>query len=213
MVAKNSPVGQALAPASLGVGVVRSPEHGDEDVRLAHLAGGGVDHRHGVAGEVDEQLLAGDVRLAHGGGDASAPGDVEAAEPAVAVAVRMLGPVLLPEQHQGHAAPPKLGMNVGPVRLRAGRGNMKPGRCEQALLEVAIVQPDGDRPGDPDHRRPAQILGHRGSADPDRLGDQPIAGPAGMLETKNFSDLAHRQSLSGHRHSLAFLAKGTVPVS
>ena len=207
------PVRQALAPASLGIGVVRSPEHSDEDVRLAHLAGGAVDHRHGVAGEVDEQLLAGNVRLAHGGGDGSAPSDVEAAEPTVTVAVRMLGPVLLPEQHQGHAAPPKLGMDKGPVRLWAGRRRVEPGRREQTLLEVAVVQPGRDRPGDPDHGRPAQILGHRASADPDRLGDQPIAGPAGMLETKNFSDLAHRQSLSGHRHSLASLARSTVPVS
>ena len=32
-----------------------------------------------------------------------------------------------------------------------------------------------------------------------------------MLQTQNFSNLAHRQSLGGHRTSLAFLAKGTVP--
>ena len=54
-----------FAPACFGVGVVRCAQHGDEDVRPPLLAGRPVEHRHGVAGEVHEQLLAGDVGLAH----------------------------------------------------------------------------------------------------------------------------------------------------
>lgn len=53
---RGDPVRQALAEAGLGVGVVRGAEHGDEDLRAAHLAAEPVNHLHGVAGIVDEQL-------------------------------------------------------------------------------------------------------------------------------------------------------------
>jgi hypothetical protein len=58
----------------------------------------GIEHRDGIAGPIDEQLLARHMRLAHRRRDALAPLDIEVAEPAVAIAVRMLRPVFLPEQ-------------------------------------------------------------------------------------------------------------------
>jgi hypothetical protein len=57
----------------------------------------GVEHRHRVASKVDEQLLAGRVRLPHGRRDGFAPIAVEVAEPTVAVAIGVLGPVFLPQ--------------------------------------------------------------------------------------------------------------------
>ena len=124
----------------------------------------------------------------------------------------MLGPVLLPEQHQRHAAPPELGMDPRPVRLRARRPpSSNPARREQTLLQVGVVQPGRHRPGDADHRRTAEILGHRVAADSDRGSDLPVALAAGVLEAKNFSDLAHGQSLSGHRHSPATLPDRACP--
>ena len=54
------PVGQRLRPARLRKGEARRAEHGDEDLRLADLAGQPVDDdRHPVAGVIDEQPLAG----------------------------------------------------------------------------------------------------------------------------------------------------------
>ena len=50
-------------------------------------AGRGFEHRHGVAGPVDEQLLAGHMRLPHRRRDALAPVAVPLAEPAVGVAL------------------------------------------------------------------------------------------------------------------------------
>ena len=48
------PVGQALARASLGVGVVRGPHRRDEQLHGVRFAGDGIDDVDGVAGEIDE---------------------------------------------------------------------------------------------------------------------------------------------------------------
>jgi hypothetical protein len=57
----------------------------------ANFAGERIEHRHGVAGEVHEQLLARRMGLPHGRGDPAAPLPVQVAEPAVAVTVRFAG--------------------------------------------------------------------------------------------------------------------------
>jgi hypothetical protein len=134
--------------------------------------------------------------LPHGRGDALAPLAIEVTEPAIAVAVRMLGPVLLPQQHQRHAAPTQLGVDAAPIRLRPRQPLVEPRRREQKPLQLGIVELD--RPGDADHRGTPQILADRRAPDPKRLRDQPLARPAGMLQTKYFSNLAHRQSLGRH---------------
>ena len=60
------PVSHALGPGRLGVREIGRPHDGDEDLRLTRRAGGGIDHRNGLAGVVDEQLLARQMMLAHG---------------------------------------------------------------------------------------------------------------------------------------------------
>ena len=80
---RGRPVGQGLRPGGLGEGVARGAEHGHEDLRLTHLAGLGVDHRHRLPGVVDEQFLAGAVLLAHHQVELSGPFPVLLAEPAV----------------------------------------------------------------------------------------------------------------------------------
>src|SRR6185295_4436900 len=67
------PLGQHLAPARLGVSEVRRTERRDEDVHPMLLAGRWIKDRQGVAGPVDEQLLAGKMRLAHRRRDALPP--------------------------------------------------------------------------------------------------------------------------------------------
>ena len=87
-------------------------------------------------------------------------------------------------------------MHPAPIRLRPRRPFVEPRRREQKSLQLGIVELD--RPGHAHHRGTPQILAHRGAADPQRLRDQPIARPAGMLQTKYFSNFAHRQSLGRH---------------
>jgi hypothetical protein len=76
----------------------------------ADLPGGRIEHRHGIAGEVHEQLLTGGVGMPHGRCDPVAPFDVEVAEPAVAVTVGMMAAIFLPQQRQRHAAAAQLGI-------------------------------------------------------------------------------------------------------
>ena len=91
------PVGEPLRPARLRIGVVGRSQHRDEDMGAPLYADRGVEHRHRVASKVDEQLLAGRVRLPHGRRDGFAPIAVQVAEPTVAVAIGVLGPVFLPQ--------------------------------------------------------------------------------------------------------------------
>ena len=207
------PVGQRLAEAGLGEGVVRCPQHRDEDLGGTHLPGEPVEHRHGIAGEVHEQLLAGHVGLPHGRRDAVAPFDVEVAEPAVAVAVGMMAAIFLPQQRQRHAAAAQLGVDMPPFRQRLRSRRVVAGRREQLALQRRIVELFRDRPGDADHRGAADVFPDRRAADPDRSGDHPLARPAGILQAQNFSNLPHRQSLGGHRTSFANRKRRTLPGS
>src|SRR5215213_1628154 len=89
-------------------------------------------------------------------------------------------------------------MNAGPLGLGPQRRRRHEGWGEQLALECRVVQLGRHRPGDADHRGAAQILGHRVAADPNRRGDLVAAPAADVLETKNLSDLTHRQSLGWH---------------
>lgn len=97
------PVRQFLRPGGLGEGVAGRAEDGDEDLRLADLAGSPINDRHGLAGVIDKQLFASTVFLAHDHVDLGSPEAVVLAEPAVLEALRMGEPILLPEQGQGDA--------------------------------------------------------------------------------------------------------------
>lgn len=91
------PVGQRLRPGRLGVGVARGPQHGDEDLGGADLAGAAVDQLDGLAGIIDEQPLARRMDLAHDRRQPALPRLVEFTEAAVAVALGRARPILLPQ--------------------------------------------------------------------------------------------------------------------
>src|SRR4051794_343816 len=94
------PVGEALRPGGLGIGVAARAEHRDEDRRGAHFAGGRVVDRDRVAGVIDEELLAGAMLVAEHDVLSLEPTAVQAAVAAVAIAVRLPVAVFLPEQLQ-----------------------------------------------------------------------------------------------------------------
>ena len=112
-----NPVAEPLRPGGLGKGVVAGAEHADEQLCLADLAGGGVLHRDGLPGVVNEQFLAGPVLLAQHHLLFSEPAPVEFAEAAVAIAVGMIGAVFFPEQLQSQVFMLlELGADRDPVR-------------------------------------------------------------------------------------------------
>ena len=60
------PVAERLRPARLGIGEVGGAHDGDKDLRRAGLASQAIDdHRHRVAGVIDEQFVAAGMRLPH----------------------------------------------------------------------------------------------------------------------------------------------------
>ena len=61
------PIGKSFRPARLRIGVVGRSQHRDEDMGAPLYSKRGVEYRHRVASEVDEQLLGGPMRLPHGG--------------------------------------------------------------------------------------------------------------------------------------------------
>src|SRR6266446_9804189 len=126
------PIRDLLGARRFRVGVVRGAEHGDKELDLDHLAGGGFDDLRLLAGVVDEALLAGAMDLAHRQAAALEPAPVDFAELGVAVAVRMLLEIFEMEQLEGDAGLAPLGMQVGavgngPMMRGRGRGPVDPG--------------------------------------------------------------------------------------
>src|SRR5262249_6190875 len=97
------PVLHLLVGGGFGVGVAGDAQCADEQRRLSEGAVGMV-NRDGGAGPVEEQFLAGTVFLPQDYILLLLPTPVELAEPAVAVAVRMVFTVLLPKQLQSQLA-------------------------------------------------------------------------------------------------------------
>ena len=89
-------------------------------MRVAQFAGQSVDDDcHLVAGIVHEQLVARRVVLPHRHGQLERPAAVQVAEAAIAIAVRILGNVLVPQDLQRHMLALHLAVQTGPVRLGA----------------------------------------------------------------------------------------------
>ena len=198
------PVGQPLAPAGLGVGVVGGAQHRDEDLGAPLLAGRGVEHRHRVAGIVDEQLLAGSMRLAHRRRDGLAPFPIEVAEAAVAVAVGVLGrgtpPTAAAASRRAAAAPRGRGSSPA-AAAPASASNDAGVNSRRSSAASSISSGTGQvMPTTPARRRYSPTVERLTPSD-DR--DQPLARAAGVPQSQNFSDLPHRHSLGGHRASLA----------
>jgi hypothetical protein len=189
------PVGQALRPGRLGVGVVGGPEHRHEDLRGADLPAGRIDDLHRLPGVVDEQLLPGAVGLAHHHVERPAPGLVALAEPAVAEALGMRGPVLLPQQHQRHAGTAQLLMHRRPVRHHAGVGRHRRWRRKQPPLQLPIAQGLGQGPTQPRGGKAPLVLPDAAARHLQARRDLPVRQAGLEPQAQILANLTHGQPL------------------
>ena len=184
------PVGQALRPGGLGIGVARRAEHGDEQLRRHRFAGQSVDHRQRRAGVIDEHALAGDVALPHGRRQPRLPGAIELTVAANAVTVGVDGAMLLPQQLQRHPRPAQLAVNRRPVRLRPPILGRDRRRREEPALQRFVRQAVRQRPGEAGTPRPPDALPGGRRAHPEAGGDLAF-GHAGGGQPQHVADLAH----------------------
>ncbi len=197
------PVGEPLRPGRLRAGEARCAEHRDEDLRGAPLAGKPVDHhRHAVARIIDEQLVAGCMRLAHRRRQPAFPGPVELAEPRIAIPAGFARDVLLPQDRQRHVRAPELAVHRRPVRLRlpamATPGAETGSRAgEQPGFQHSVGDAVGQWPGQPRRFKPADRQPHRRRHRP-----QPPRNLAGRhpsrLQSDHIAHMAHRKPLRRH---------------
>jgi hypothetical protein len=163
------PVGQRLGPARLGVSVAGGSHHSDEDLRCSDLAGAPVEQFDRLSGVVDEQALAGGMRLPHGRRQPALPAAIELAPAAVAVAVGRGLPVLLPQQHQGDAGAAQLVMDVRPIRLGlAPHAALAAGAGIEHRLQHPVAQRCRQRPMKLRRRKPIEGHGYRAARNPQR---------------------------------------------
>jgi hypothetical protein len=191
------PIRDLLGVRCFRVRVVRRTQHGDKELDLGHLPGGGVDEPRFCAGVVDEALLAGAMDLAHRQAPALEPAAVELAKLGVAVPVRMLLEVFQMEQLEGNARLAPLGVQVGAV----GDGAMVRGRRRgpvHAGLQRLVAEGVDLSPLQPG-RAGAQHRGADGAtADPQARRHLPVGAPKAPLLSQDLSCLAHGQSLGSH---------------
>jgi len=197
------PVGEPLRPGRLRIGEARCAEHRDEDLRGAPLAAEPVDHhRHAVARIVDEQLVAGRVRLAHRHRQPAFPAAVQLAESAVAIPFGLACDVFLPQDRQRHVLAPEFAVHRCPVRLGlpamappgAGAGSRA---GEQPGLQLSIGDVVGQRPGQPRRLEPADRQPHRRRGCPHPPRNLTDRHP-GRLQSDHIAHMAHRKPLRRH---------------
>ncbi len=185
------PVGLGLSRGRTGEGVARSAEHRDEDAGRPDFAGVGIDNRHGRAGIVGEQFLAGPVDLAHRALELAGPVAVAGTEGRVLVAALAGGlTVLFPEQRQGDAFLLQFLMNQRIVRFGKGRfaGGTLP--VEQ-FLQPGIIEGFGNRPGHANGTGQPQVLGDHALGNLERPGNGLKAQTGAVPVSQYVSDLAH----------------------
>ncbi len=115
----HQPAFLVLVFAGFDVGMAGCTQSGDGDLGVAYHAGIWIDHRYRRAAEVQEQVLAGGVKLAHATLLFFKPLQVKHAELRVAIGViGLLLLILLPEQEPGHAFAFKFMVTSGDAAIR-----------------------------------------------------------------------------------------------
>jgi len=143
------PMRQLLRGQRLRVRVVARAQDRDEDLGAHDLGlGDAVVDGHGLTGEVDEELLAGEVIVPHHQVDATLVLAVVLGEPRVLEPVGVLLLVLLPQHLQRRVFAPQLPVNAHPLGHRSCLADRGVDPREQHVFEGAVVHLDRQRPGD-----------------------------------------------------------------
>lgn len=119
------PVRTLLRARRLCEGVVRRPEHGDEQLHIDTFAGIGVDEVGPLSGVIHKQLLASDMHLPHGETTFPQPTPIKLAELGVAVAGGLALQILLMQEQHRHTRPPTLGVQPCEIWQRPRRSNVR----------------------------------------------------------------------------------------
>ena len=204
------PVGQRLRPARMRKSEARRAEHGDEDLRLADFAGQPVDDdRNPIAGVIDEQPLAGRVRLPHRRRQLRFKAAIELAKPRIAVTARIGGDIFIPDDHQGDVLALQLPMNRRPIRLGvAAMTPFGPVIGVKRRLQVAVAHAVRQGPTQPGALETPQRLAHRRGGDAQTTRDFARWKAGGKLQTNDLARLAHRNSFRWHHRSLGLPKEG-----
>lgn len=139
-----NPVDRLLAGGGQGVGVARCAHGRHEDVSAA-----AVTQRQCGAGKIDKQLLPGTVDLAHRALEGFCPAPVMLAVLGVLVGSSfwVIGLILLPQQHQGHALAAEFAVDLREIGLpvvRAGAIGQPP--WQQSGLQLCLWHGLDQRP-------------------------------------------------------------------
>ena len=136
----------------------------DKNLDRDDLTRQAIDELGSAAGEVDKQLLAGDMGLTHRRLQPPAQPWLEIAEPGIAEPVGRADPLLLPQQRQGHIGAAPLAMHPGPVAHRALiRGDRQWWR-EQHRFQLRVIEIFGQWPAHAGSASPAEIAANRSLA-------------------------------------------------
>src|SRR5205823_1173915 len=196
----SDPIAKRLRPDRFDVGEVGRAHDRDEDLRLVHLTGQPVDdHRHGVAGVIDEQLVATHMDLAHRDRELVFPASEELAEAGVAVALRIARDVLVPEDRQRDVLALQLPMDARPIGLDLPTVTLlRAGISEQPGLERRIGHLLGQRPAQAGGVEALDRRPHRRRSHANSTGNLTDRYATNELQPKNFAHLAHGRSLCWH---------------
>ena len=173
------PGAQLLIASRFSIGVGTRPQHHHEQRGLPDRSRIWILHRHRRSGPIDEALLARLVLLAKNHVLLPPPLPIQVAEPAVAIALRVLLPVLFPSQLQCQMGM-LLELFVEGCKIRKGmlgglvyRGLLPKHSLFNSLLVPALRQ----RPLHPGFCRLLQVIMDGPLADRTGSGDLPLPQP------------------------------------
>ena len=176
---------QRLRPRGLGIDQPARAEDADEEFDPDHLARRAVDQRGLLPREIDEELFAREMHLAHRRFERPRPAAVAVTELAVTIPGRMRVAMLQPEQAERDAGTFQLQVDGAPIGQRARAGGDDAGTGKEPRLQCGVVQVGGQGPPQARRDRPLQV--HRDRAHPDaaRPGNRPVAQPGFIFQTEN----------------------------
>jgi hypothetical protein len=189
---------QVLGRTRLSVDVTAGAERADKQLHRDDFPREGVDDRRPFPREVDEDLLAGAVDLAHRGSQRPSPALVVPAKLAVAIPGGLPLEILQPEAQQRHPGPLELVVDPGHVRQGSGNPDQVANALEEAAFELPVVPVLRQGPHQPGLVGPAAVLRHRPHADPTRPGDGAVGQALLVLQPQDFTYLSHQQPLRRH---------------